>query len=293
LDVVLPVACIVAISFAVGPRLSLDPKTLSRAAYFILVPAFTFNIISRAEMALDTAVRMVAFIVVTHLAFAVLGFAVARLLKRSREMTAAYVMAAVFGNIGNFGLALIDFRLGADALVPATVYFVAVTVTSFIICVGICGWARGGSAVAVLSIFKSPAVIVLVPAVFFAVTGIPIPVVVDRVTGLLGNAMIPTMLLVLGLQLARAGRLRIDRDVVMAAGIRLAAGPLVALGLIGLFGLSGLARTTGVLQCSMPVAVITTIIATEFGMAPAFLTKVVFFSTLLSLPTLTVLLYLA
>lgn len=293
MDVVLPVACVVGLSFFFGNRLSLDPRTMSRAAYYILVPAFTFNIISRADMDLDTAVRMVAFIVTTHIAFGMIGFAVARLLRRSREMIAAYVMAAVFGNIGNFGLALIDFRLGTEALVPATVYFVAVTIISFIICIGISGWARGGSGVAVLSIFKSPVVIVLAPAIFFAATGIPVPVLVDRVTGLLGKAMIPTMLMVLGLQLARAEHLRMDGDVIIASGIRLLAGPLVAIGVVGLFGMPDLVRTTGILQCSMPVAVITTIIATEFGMVPTFLTKTVFYSTLLSLPTLTVLLHFA
>ena len=55
---------------------------------------------------------MVAFAVVAHAAFALIGFAVARALRQPPEITAAYVMLAVFGNVGNFGLALVQFRFG-------------------------------------------------------------------------------------------------------------------------------------------------------------------------------------
>src|SRR5512132_1486636 len=119
LDVVAPVFAIVAIGWAVGPRLGLDPKTLSRAAYYVFVPAFTFDVISRSEVPLSSAGRMAAYAVLTHLSFGAIAFVVARALRRSREVTAAYVMLSVFGNVGNFGLALIQFRLGAAALVPA------------------------------------------------------------------------------------------------------------------------------------------------------------------------------
>ena len=63
--------------------------------------------------------------------------------------------------------------------------------------------------------------------------------------------------------------------------------PLVALGLVSLLGLTGPARQAGVVLASMPVAVVTTILALEFDVAPAFVTSAVFLSTLLSPLTLT------
>jgi len=53
---------------------------------------------------------------------------------------------------------------------------------------------------------------------------------------------------------------------------------------------SGSARQASVILASMPVAVITTILALEFDVAPAFVTSAVFLSTIFSPLTLTPLL---
>ena len=164
LDVVAPVFAIVALGWALGPRLGLDAKTLSRVAYYVFVPAFTFDVISRSDVPLASVGRMAAYAVVTHLAFGAIAFLLARLLRRSREITAAYVMLSVFGNVGNFGLALITFRLGPAALAPATIYFIVILLTSFVVCVGVAAWTRGGGLAAVGSVFRTPALLVAVPA---------------------------------------------------------------------------------------------------------------------------------
>jgi predicted permease len=63
--------------------------------------------------------------------------------------------------------------------------------------------------------------------------------------------------------------------------------PLAGVGLAHLVGLRGAAFQAGVLQASMPTAVITTILALEFDALPDFVTSVVFVSTLLSPLTVT------
>jgi len=289
-DVVAPVFAIVAIGWALGPRLGLDAKTLSRAAYYVFVPAFTFDVISRSRVPLASAGRMALYAVVTHLAFGAIAFVVARLLRRSRELTAAYVMLSVFGNVGNFGLALITFRLGEAALAPATIYFIVIVLTSFVVCVGVAAWTRGGGLSAVTSVFKTPALVVAVPAALVSGAGAELPLFVSRTVSLLGGAMIPMMLFVLGVQLAETKALRPNADSVIVAALRLVGAPAVAWMLAAAFGLSGLERAAGILQAGMPAAILVAIIATEYDIEPGFVTATVLFSTLLSLPTLTVLL---
>jgi len=65
--------------------------------------------------------------------------------------------------------------------------------------------------------------------------------------------------------------------------------PLTAIGLAHLVGLQGPALQAGVLQASMPTAVITTILALEFDVLPNFVTSVVCVATLLSPLTVTLL----
>ncbi len=290
LDVVAPVFAVVALGWVLGPRLGLEARTLSRVAYYVFVPAFTFDVIGRADVPLATAGRMAAFAVVTHLSFGAIAFAAARLLRRSREVTAAWVMLSVFGNVGNFGLALITFRLGDAALVPATIYFIVILLTSFVVCVGVAAWTRGGGVAAVWSVFTTPAIVVAAPALAVSAWHLHVPLMVQRTVGLLGGAMIPTMLFALGVQLAETRALRPGRDVVLVTALRLVGAPAVAWALAGTFGLSGLERAAGILQAGMPVAILVAIIATEYEIVPGFVTAAVLFSTLASLPTLTVLL---
>ena len=65
-----------------------------------------------------------------------------------------------------------------------------------------------------------------------------------------------------------------------------AAGRL-SVGLAALLSITGPARQAAVILSSMPVAVITTILALEFELAPEFVTSAVFISTLASPLTLT------
>ncbi|MBT7260470.1 MAG: AEC family transporter, partial [Desulfobacula sp.] len=228
----------------------------------------------------------------THILVALTAFIIARLLNRSREITAAFVIIATFGNVGNLGLSIIDFRLGQAAQTSATIYFITILLVSFVICVGISSWTRGTGLSAVLSVFKTPALIAMVPALFFYGTDLEPPLFLSRITGLLGRAMIPVMLVTLGVQLSGLGKFNFSRDVVTASCLRLIAAPLIAFGLSFVFSLSGMEIRSGILQAGMPVAVLGSIIAIEYNIFPKFVTTAVLFSTLASLLTLTILLYL-
>lgn len=290
LDVLTPVFALVALGYVAGPRLGLEARTLSRFAYFILVPAFVFNIISSAEVQINLAIQMIVYIIVVHLGCILLGLLVGWLLRRPSPVIRAYMLIAVFGNVGNFGLPIIEFRLGPAALLPASIYFLAITTFAFIVGVIAANWPRGGGLGAVLAVFKTPALIALLPALFFNQTEIELPLFLSRITSLLAAAMIPTMLVTLGVQLAGAGRLKFNGDVLIASGIRLVGGPFLALMLVLPFELTGLERGAGIFQASMPAAVLSLIIAMEYDLLPEFVTTTILFSTLASVVTLTIVL---
>jgi len=290
LNVVTPVFILVVIGYFVGPRLKIDARSLSRTAYFVFIPAFVFNIISEAKIDSGLALQMLSFILVAQIAVALLGFLVGKALRQSREITAAFVLIATFSNVGNFGLPLIVFRLGETARTYATVYFVATVFISFVICVGVASWARSGGVTAVFSVFKTPALIALIPALVFNITDVEVPIFLSRLSGLLGQAMIPVMLITLGVQMGEIPKIKISFNVFAASTVRLIGGPVLALLIVPYFGLEGLERSTGILQAAMPAAVLASIIALEYKLLPEFVTTTVLFSTLYSILTLTVIL---
>jgi len=290
LNVITPVFALVLIGYVAGPRLGLEARTLSRYAYFLLVPSFIFNVISTAEIELATATRMILYSLVVHLGCAGLAFLIGWALNRPTKMIAAYVLIGVFGNVGNFGLPIIEFHLGPEAIVAATIYFLAILIIAFVIGVAVASWAGDGHSGAILAIFKTPALVVLLPAFLFNWAQITPPLFLSRITTLLGGAMVPTMLVALGVQLASERALTINRDTVTASAVRLIGGPILALTLVIPFGLTGIERGTGIFQASMPTAVLASIIAIEHDLLPEFVTTTVLFSTLVSTITLTILL---
>ncbi len=290
LNVVTPVFILVAIGYFIGPFLKIEARPLSKTAYYVFVPAFVFNIISEAKIAADLAIMMLCFAFVVQFSVAILGFLVGKVLRRSKEITAAFVLIATFGNVGNFGLPLIEFRFGEIARIPATIYFLATVFISFVICVGVASWARSGGITAVFSVFKTPAILAVVPALILNISGIEVPIFLSRLSGLMGQAMIPVMLVTLGIQMSEIAKIKIDFDVFAASTVRLIGGPLLAIILVPLFGLQGIERDAGILQAAMPSAVLASIIALEYKLIPEFVTTTVLFSTLYSVFTLTVLL---
>jgi predicted permease len=287
LNVIMPVFGIVLLGYLLGGRLALQAQTLTRLAYYVFVPAFIFQAIGRSAIPLENAAKMICFIAATHLLTALCAGGVARLLGRSRETIAAFVMIAVFGNVGNYGLAMIRFRLGDAAVAPATIYFVAISITAFAVCVGVAGWAHGGSRGALSGLLRTPALWAAVPGLIVSNGGLEVPLMLSRLIGLLADGMIPVMLFALGLQLLEQKRVHLSADIVVASSIRLLLAPVLACLVAIPFGLAHIDYAAGVLQAGMPTAILVAIISKEKNIVPEFVTSVVLVSTLASLVTLT------
>lgn len=286
LNVIMPVFGIVVLGWLLGERLELRAQPLNRVAYYVFVPAFIFHTISGSRIPLANTVKMVCFILASHLLVSFIAGGIAWLMRCSRKIIAAFVMIAVFGNVGNFGLAIIRFRLGNEAVAPATIYFVVIIITAFIVCVGAAGWARGGKSAALSGLLRTPALWASLPALVVAHGDIAVPLAVSRMIGLLADAMVPVMLFALGLQLLEQKRVSFSVDVLAASSVRLLLAPFIACLLAIPFHLEHLEYASGVLQTGMPAAILVAIISREYDIVPDFVTSAVVISTLASLMTL-------
>jgi len=287
LNVLGPVFALVAVGYLFGPRLALDARTLARVCFFIVAPAFIFKVVSTAKIEVGLALRMTFYIASVHILSALIAYRFARWLNRSPKMTVIYVLAAVFGNIGNFGLPIIQFALGESALTIGTFYFLILTVLSFAIGMTVIHWGKGSHFETAWEVLKTPSIFVVFPALLCNWSHIDLPPFLFRSLDLLASMMIPLMLLALGVQLASVGFPHLSLDIVLASGLRLLLAPLLAFLLAIPFGLAGQERGAGLLQASMPVAVVTSVIALEYDLLPNFVMALILFSTLASIVTLT------
>ena len=76
-NVLTPVFTLIIVGFVAGPRLKLQVDTLTRLAYFVLIPAFVFDVLGQAEFPAGLAARMVIFVQVVFILSALVAFIVA------------------------------------------------------------------------------------------------------------------------------------------------------------------------------------------------------------------------
>jgi predicted permease len=283
----LPVFAVAAVGFSLARYSAIDPRTISRLTFHALAPALVFHVLVTSQLESGAFALMVGFYTAVAGAAGVMGYWAARTMRLTRAETSAFLLVVVCSNSGNYGLPVTLLAFGREALAHASVYFVASSIFSYT--GGVLLAASGHTRIsdAMRGVFRVPAVYGAMAAALALAFDVRVPEPALRPLELLSNAALPLMILVLGMQLERTSWPDRPGVVAAAVAISLLATPLAGLGLAKLLGLSGPALQAGVLQASMPTAVITTILTLEFGGAINFVTSAVCAATLLSPLTLT------
>ena len=284
---ILPIFVIAAVGFLLARKLQASVKTLSHVVFYALVPCLGFRLLVTSKMTGPQVGRMALMAVLVTVSMGILARVLAIPFRLSRSELSAFLLVVMFSNGGNYGLPVVLFAFGNEALSHATVYFVTSSILTYTVGVFLAAAGRRSFRQALTGIIRIPAIYGVTAALIIIAVGATVPMSLMRPIGLLSDAALPTMVLVLGMQLERAKMPERPSIVGVAVVLSLIAAPVVALGLTSILGLSGPARQAGVILASMPVAVVTTILALEFEIAPSFVTSAVFVSTLLSPLTLT------
>jgi predicted permease len=208
-------------------------------------------------------------------------------------------LCTMFMNAGNYGLPVARFAFGEEGLERAALFFVVQAVLAQTLAVYISGAGQGDLREGFRRLLRMAQLYAILAALAVRFGGAAPTLLVDSVLGnlfsdvsLVGDAAVPILLVVLGLQLAKAEEIREGRLVAFATGLRLLASVPIALLLVGLLGLDDLSADLAVLLASRPTAVNMSILTIEFNVRPRFVGSVVTVSTAASVLTLTLLLIL-
>ena len=287
----LPILLLAGAGFLVGKVLKLDPRPLGRVIFYIFAPLLIFNLLTQSQLSFGELIRMMGFAATNMLIVAGLAFLAGKLLHLKGSLLSVVVLTSVFTNSGNYGLPLVSFTFGQEALAYASIYFSTSNILFYTIGVLIASAGQLRPKEALLGLLKVPAIYAIILAMIFIRTGWVLPEPLERTVSLAAGATIPAMLVLLGLELQRTEWSRNLRALGLPAFLRLVVGPFVALGVSALFGLQGPARQAGITEAGMPTAVMTTVLATEYNLEPSLVTAIIFINTILSPLTLTPLLY--
>lgn len=278
--VVLPVALVALVGALVGRFLRVDQTAVARLSLYALTPALALDTLLHTQVAAGDAARVIGAYLGTVAVMALIARLVAR---PYPARTRRSVMAAVcIGNNGNFGLPISLFALGQAGFEYSLLVFLASLVVTFTLGPSLYGSGAGPLAT-LRSVLRLPAVWCVGLALVLRALHLSLPGGLDRGVHLLAQATLPMVLLSLGLQIGMGGAPRLTGPVWAATGLRLLAGPLVALAVSWLLGARGVQLQALVLSAAMPTAVNAFLLAREYAADVETVAGAVVASTLASL----------
>ena len=293
IDNMIPVLAIAGVGLYLRRRFDVSPSMISSMMFHVFSPALAFNALYTRDISGGDFLRMYGGTLALLLTIASIAFLILRWQKiKPTERAAALVSTFVF-NGGNFGISIVSFAFGAEALSYAVIAYVAGSTTAYTLGVYVSSNGKASMLRSLSSILRTPSVYALVLAFGLKAAGISeLPPALSRTSQLLADASIPLMLILLGLQLGGLGKPSRWRLVVSGTLIRLLLAPLLSVAFASLFGLEGAARLAFILQAGMPTAVMTIVLAYEFDTDHDLALNLIMTTTLISPITLSLLIYL-
>jgi predicted permease len=301
----IPVILFIALGFYVGRRgwiRAAAVKDLANLVFMVLTPALLFRTMSTVRIQdLDfgpVGIYFVAFGIVYAATLALQGF---------NTLAAARALANTFSNTLMIGVPLVGLVFGDAGLVTlftlisvhSLILLTAATVVFELAAAREHAAADGGGGGAHQPLWRTvlqamrngivhPVPLPIIAGLLFAQTGLVVPQVVDKPLLLLGQALGPIALLLVGVTLAFTRVGRHFKAAMRIALVKCVAHPLVLAALGWALGLSGLPLAVMIVAASLPVGANVFLFAQRYGVAEDEVTASVAVSTALGLVTMPV-----
>ncbi len=263
----------------------------NRLVYHLAIPAMIFRAISGSALR-DHFDGGVLFITLGTMAVAFgVAWALGTVGRLEHRSFGTFVQSAFHGNLGYIGLAVAFYYLGEDGVVQAGIIagfmmilqnFLAVVVLSVN-----GGTSRGADPPGriILKILGNPVILAALAGILFSLSGMTLPLVVDRSLAIVSGMALPLALLIIGATLSFELILSRLKAVLSSAGIKLLVLPGLGWALYRLFGIPAQAYLPGLILLASPSATVVYILAREMGGDPDLAVAAISGSTLLSAAT--------
>ncbi|MEC3914808.1 AEC family transporter [Nocardia sp. CDC160] len=240
-------------------------------------PCLLLSSLNRPELTLGLVAHTFLAGALAVALFAVLGAVVLRL---ARQDVRRLLPSLMLPNTGNLGIPIAFFTFGKDGLIFAVAFSTLIQICH--VTIGV--WLASGE-MTPRALLRNPMIYALVSALLLIGFEVKIPGAVQETLKLLGNIAVPLMLLMLGASLSRLRFASLPRSVLLSA-VRVGGGFAIGLALASMLGMDHVAAGTFAIQCAMPVAVLSHMIAEKYNGPREEIAGMVLVSTMLALVAL-------
>ena len=298
-DVCLPIFLLVGMGWAIDRKFTLDLGSLVKLNIYLFVPAFLFVRVIQSSASGSQGGKICLFTCCVIGAMFVASQLIGWLTRESLPQRKAMAMSTMFYNAGNFGIPVTALAFPETG--PSVHVWVLMTINLATFSIGMLIARSQGAASAgddsalkrlagLLTILKQPSILCIIAALLINQTDFDVESVnfVWKPVSFLADAVISFALVTLGVQLSKTRPPAIKGHLAWALGLRLIGGPIIAAGMTVLFGFSGEVAAVLILGASAPTAINTALLAHEFKAEGGIAAATVFYSTLMSIVTVTI-----
>jgi predicted permease len=274
LSIILPVFSVIALGWLYARRVKPDMTIVNRISMNVLAPALVFSALASRDFDMAANRMLLVGSIGVVLGSGLLAWPFARLMHASAR---TFVPPMMFNNCGNMGLPLAALAYGAAGFSPMVALFTISNLLHFTLGIWIIDHhARFGN------LLRNPIVISTVLGFVFAAMHPPMPEWLSVAIKLVGDALIPMMLLSLGVRLYEAS-FRDWRIGVVGGVVCPLTGIAIAALLSGLLDLDPTQQGLLILFGSLPPAVLNFMVAEQFRQEPGKVASIVLIGNLLSI----------
>ncbi|TKT79324.1 AEC family transporter [Aquamicrobium sp. LC103] len=268
---------------------------------YLALPALFFQLLSRTPIEQLTEWRYIfGAALATYIVFSLM-FVLSMFVNRDgiAESTVK-ALAAAYGNIGYMGPGIALLAFGSEAAVPVALIFCFENALHFAVApfmMALAGGEKGRPGELALNVIRKivlhPFIIATAIGIFAAWAQFQPPAPVSRLLEYLAQAAAPCALFAMGVTLALRPLKRVPRDLGVIAALKLILHPLICYVVLSLIGdFSPIWMFSAVLLAALPTATNVFVIAQQYGVWVERASASVLVTTLLSVATVTGILYL-
>ena len=287
--IVLPAFLIFGAGFIGQKLLKLDIKSISTMSLYLMLPFLTFDTFYSNELNIEYF-YMFLFTCLLALIMITLTVLFGFFIKADKTQMSAMLLGTIFPNSGNYGAPVAMFAFGAIGFQYAVIFMVihAFLMNTIGIFIASYGSEKTTSIKdSLMRVIKMPVLYGFLFGVLFQLLHIELPSTIQDGISLVGSASIPTVMLILGMQLAEIKPQKFELKYVNTVTIfRMLISPLLAVVLVNFMPVNDMIKNVYILLAAMPIAANTTLLAVQFNVKPDLTSFTTLVTTLLSLVTI-------
>jgi malate permease and related proteins len=292
-----PIFAIFIVGFIAQKALNFDVANLSKMSLYVLSPFLAFKTFYTHTLTADY-LFYICYIFGLCFSLALIISIWSMMMKYSTKERCAMILSACFMNNGNYGTPVLLVFFGAVGFDLGVIMMV---LQQFVMStVGIYYAAKGSARSDIVSqkdvmnkVIRMPVAYGALLGMLFQLCHIPLSKSIMTSIGMIGDSSIVVIMIILGMQLAKIKIQQLDYSKLSFSLLtRMIISPLVAFGMVYFMPILPVYKQILIVLAAMPSAANTTLMSVQFDTHPELVSSATLVSTLLSLITLPIVLWL-